>query len=355
MKADSLPILGICGWSGSGKTTLIEQVTPKLAEKGLKVAVIKHDAHGIDIDRPGKDSDRLYRAGADVLLRGPAQEFFRVHRTEGSDLTGSLASLADRYDLVLVEGHKGTPLPKVWLLGDDQAEPPADVAKVAAVLSRDADRPAALLSLLDDFLTEQWLKTPVFGCVLIGGKSSRMGAPKHLLQGNGRTWLERTAELLGGICESVVIAGGGVVPEAAACYPRLVDVPDAKGPMSGILSAMRWAPHASWIVAACDLPGLTAEALDWLLATRRPGVWATAPKLADAPDVEPLLAHYDFRCQRLLQRQADGGNFRLADVASHPKVITPIVPEDLRAAWRNANAPADLAPGDCDHPAAGPA
>ena len=355
MRIDSLPILGICGWSGSGKTTLIEQVAPKLAKDGLKVAVVKHDAHGIDVDRPGKDSDRLYRAGADVLLQGPGQEFCRTHRTDDVDLAVTLAGLADRYDLVLVEGHKGTPLPKVWLLGDDESAPPADIKGVAAILSRDADRVAAVLALLDSFLAEQWLKTPVFGCALIGGKSSRMGAPKHLLREDGRTWLERTAELLGRVCKSVVIAGGGDVPEGAACYPRLVDVPDAKGPMSGILAAMRWAPHTSWLVAACDLPGLTAEALDWLLSTRRPGVWATVPRLKDAPTVEPLLAHYDFRCRPLLQRQADGGNFRLADVASHPKVITPIAPDHLQAAWRNANAPEDLEPGDCDPLAPGPA
>ena len=59
---EGLPVLGVCGWSGSGKTTLIEAILPAFRAKGLKIAVIKHDVHGLDIDRPGKDSDRLFRA-----------------------------------------------------------------------------------------------------------------------------------------------------------------------------------------------------------------------------------------------------------------------------------------------------
>ncbi|MFH2003029.1 MAG: molybdopterin-guanine dinucleotide biosynthesis protein MobB, partial [Planctomycetota bacterium] len=60
--------LGICGWKNSGKTTLVEQLIPKLQGMGLHIAVVKSDAHGIDVDHQGKDSDRFYKAGADVVL-----------------------------------------------------------------------------------------------------------------------------------------------------------------------------------------------------------------------------------------------------------------------------------------------
>ena len=217
---DNLPIFGICGWSGSGKTTLIEQIVPRLTEKGLKVAVVKHDAHGIDVDRPGKDSDRLYRSGADVLLQGSHEEFVRLHRTEQSDLLAVLVSLVERYDLVLVEGHKTTPLPKVWLLGDKETAPPEDIKNIAAVLPRDSDRLADVMPLLEKFLTKQWLKTPVLGCVLIGGKSTRMGTPKHLLRKKGRTWLGRTVKLVEQVSESTVIVGSGSVPEEMSSFTR---------------------------------------------------------------------------------------------------------------------------------------
>jgi len=339
---DKLPIFGICGWSGSGKTTLIERIIPKLTEKGLKIAVVKHDAHGIDVDRKGKDSDRLYRAGADILLQGLHEEFFRRHRADQSDLFEAIASLADRYDLILVEGHKATPLRKVWLLGDKETSPPKDIKNIVAVLPQDSDRVAAAMPLLEKFLTKQWLKTPVWGCVLIGGKSTRMGRPKHLLRKNGRTWLARTMKLLEQVSESVVIVGSGAVPEELSSFTRLADVPDAKGPMSGVLAAMRWAPRASWLVAACDLPDLSADALRWLLSTRGPGIWATLPRLGGSCGLEPLLAHYDFRARKPLQRQAIDGNFRPADIALHPKVISPEVPAHLAAAWRNVNIAADL-------------
>ncbi len=347
MKIDNLPIFGICGWSGSGKTTLIEQIIPRLTGGGLKVAVLKHDAHRIQVDKPGKDSDRFFQAGADVLLQGQSEEFLRLHSSDDNDLTLGLASLVDQYDLILVEGHKTAKLRKVWLLGEDETVPPDNINNIdniAAVLPRDSDRLASIMPLLENFLTTQWLKTPLLGCVLIGGKSTRMGRPKHLLQNNGKTWLARTAELLQPFSESVVLAGSGEVPEEMSSHRRLVDVPDIKGPMAGILAAMRWAPEASWIIAACDLPDLSPDALDWLVKTRRPGTWATVPRLEGSCGFEPLLAHYDFRAGALLQRHAINGNFRPAAIVSHPKVISPEVPAHLAAAWRNVNLAEHLDP-----------
>ena len=338
--ADHLPILGICGWSGSGKTTLIEQVTPCLIAGGLKVAILKHNAHGLDVDRPGKDSDRFFNAGADVLAHGPDQTFFRAHH-DGVDLADLLAPLADRYDLVLVEGHKHSAIPKVWLLADDGAAPPAEAGEPLVVLSRDADRPAAVKPLIEKFLTDRLAAEPLMGCVLIGGKSVRMGRPKHLIETNGQTWLARTIEYFEQTTSTVVISGAGDVPEELSGCARLPDAADAAGPMSGLLSMMRWAPRASWLVAACDMPGLTGEALAWLASTRTPGKWATMPKV-DAKGVEPLLAYYNFRFRNLLETQAASDNYRLNDLAGNTKVATPPVPPELTAAWRNANSPQDL-------------
>ena len=336
MLAD-LPILAICGWSGSGKTTLIEPLVRRLAGRGLKVAVVKHDVHGLDVDRPGKDSDRLFRAGADVLLQGEEEVFFRTRPSDCRTLTSALSSLVQQHDLVLVEGHKKTALPKIWLLRDDESEPPDDVDSVLATLPWDTDRLGAAIALLDRWLPAQWLKTPVFGCVLIGGKSRRMGRPKHLIVEGGKTWLERTVALLEQVCQRLVIAGAGEVPASLARHVRLPDVPDAEGPLSGILAAMRWAPHASWLVVACDLSDLSLEALQWLLSTRAPGVWATVPKLTGSARVEPLLAHYDFRARALLEEIAAEGDFRVHRVVARSRAITPSPPPELTLAWRNVN------------------
>jgi molybdopterin-guanine dinucleotide biosynthesis protein A len=250
--------------------------------------------------------------------------------------------LARKYDLVLVEGHKSTPLPKIWLLSEGELAPPTQAERVLAVLSHDADWPLVVLDILEKWLFDQWLKTPVFGCVLIGGASSRMGKPKHLIRLNGRTWLKHTAGLLQQVCEQVVIVGSGAVPDEPGQHLRLADIPDVQGPMAGLLSAMRWAPQVSWLLTACDLPDMSLEALHWLLASRAPGVWATLPGLADQAGVEPLLAHYDFRCRMLVEQLAADREFSLSRLAGHPKIISPIPLGQLALAWQNVNTPDEL-------------
>lgn len=342
---EKLPIFGVCGFSGSGKTTLIEQLIPRFLARGLHVAVAKHDAHGIDVDRPEKDSDRFYRAGADVLLRGPGQEVRRTHRADGEDVISQFVDLAGRCDVVLVEGRKHTPLPKVWLLGEGETAPPPEVTNVLAVLPRDVDRRSLAGSMMENLIELKCRAARVFGAVLIGGKSARMGRPKHLLVTEGKTWLRRTVDVLAPLVARVVVLGGGAMPsDLPADIVRLPDVPGLAGPLGGALAAMRWAPHASWLLAACDLPQLTGEAIRWLLASRTPGRWATLPALDASGRCEPLLAHYDFRCRTLLERQACDEVLSLSKIACHPKTSVIPVPPQMAVAWHNCNRPADVPP-----------
>ena len=334
------PVLGVCGFSGAGKTTLLERVLPELAKRGLRVAVVKHDAHGIQVDRPGKDSDRLFTAGADVLLQGPDEALLRTRREYGGDLAAALALLSPHHDLILVEGHKDSPCSKIWLRDRAGRPAPGTVRGVVDSYDFGGDRAARLLDFLAEWLPRQWRRPPVLGCVLIGGRSRRMGRPKHLLRRDGATWLERTVALLDAHCESVVICGAGEVPDAVGHCPRLPDAPALQGPLAGLLACLRWAPHASWLVCACDLPELSRPALAWLLEQRRPGAWAVLPRRhADAP-AEPLFALYDFRARPLLEAQAARGNMAPRAIAAHGKVLTPVVPPALAAAWRNVNTPA---------------
>jgi glutamate dehydrogenase (NADP+)/cyclic pyranopterin phosphate synthase/molybdopterin-guanine dinucleotide biosynthesis protein A len=337
------PAFGICGWSGSGKTSLIESVVPHLCKKGLKVAVLKHTHHEIQVDHPGKDSDRLFRSGADVFLKGSEEGLVRSREADQLSLSTLLSSLPLKYDLVLVEGHKNVPIPKVWLVDSAQNTAPPEIERIVATLPPGSGRLESLLAILDAWLTQQWLKTPVLGCVLIGGQSSRMGHPKHMIQKNGRTWIERTVEMLDQLTSRVIVAGTGTLPESVRDCDRLVDVPNVCGPMAGILAALRWTPHASWLVTACDLPLLSLPALKWLLSTRTPGVWATLPQLKGPEDgIEPLLAHYDFRSRLPLEHLASEGEFSLSRLATHPKIMTPAPPTSLVTSWQDVNTPAQL-------------
>lgn len=183
---------------------------------------------------------------------------------------------------------------------------------------------------------------PVWGCVLIGGGSSRMGTPKHLLAEGGRTWLEKVLARLSDRTEQVVISGKGQVPEHLAVLPRVQDVQGLEGPMAGILAVFRQYPEVSWLIAACDMPAIETAALDWLLSNRAPGIKAILPDLDGNGLVEPLLAYYDRNCRNYLEEIAASGSLRPGSLVGYSGVITPQPPAAIRSSWLNFNSPDDL-------------
>jgi molybdopterin-guanine dinucleotide biosynthesis protein B len=108
-------VLGIAGYSGSGKTTLIEKVIPVLVRAGLRVSLIKHAHHEFDIDQPGKDSYRHRHAGCAEVLISSSNRWALMHELRGAaepSLNEQLTHLSP-CDLVIVEGYKNEPIPKV--------------------------------------------------------------------------------------------------------------------------------------------------------------------------------------------------------------------------------------------------
>ena len=99
------PIVSILGKSGAGKTTLLEALIPALARRGYRTAVIKHTSHGFDLDREGKDSYRLQKAGANPVALASSSQFALLRQLEKeTDLEGLLRLLGDGFDLILAEG-----------------------------------------------------------------------------------------------------------------------------------------------------------------------------------------------------------------------------------------------------------
>ena len=102
-----------------------EELVACLKEKGLRIALIKHDAHGFEIDQPGKDSYRLRKAGVDtMILSGPEQTVqIQTHATGEPSLKQLLSEIHD-VDLILIEGDKFGSQPKIQLLRKDYNETP---------------------------------------------------------------------------------------------------------------------------------------------------------------------------------------------------------------------------------------
>lgn len=114
----SKKVFGFAGWSGSGKTTLVERVISRLAGEGVRVSLVKHAHHSFDIDQPGKDSHRHRTAGASEVLVSSRERYALMHELRGArelTLDEALARLSP-CDLVLIEGFKRAPIPKleIW-------------------------------------------------------------------------------------------------------------------------------------------------------------------------------------------------------------------------------------------------
>jgi len=106
--------VAVVGRSGSGKTTLIEALIPELARRGRRVGAVKHTHHAFDLDPSGKDSWRLFHAGAPVVaFSSTAQLVVMRHLEREASLEDVIARYFTDVDLVLVEGYKELALPKI--------------------------------------------------------------------------------------------------------------------------------------------------------------------------------------------------------------------------------------------------
>src|SRR5512134_238445 len=149
-----MKVFGFAGYSGSGKTTLIEQIIPRLVMEGLRVSVIKHAHHNFDIDRPGKDSYRHREAGAAEVMLTAGNRWVLMHELRGRpepDLPQQLSRLSP-CDLVLVEGFKRQPIPKLEIHRRAAGTPlifPGDPAVVAVATDERLDTPLPQFGLED--------------------------------------------------------------------------------------------------------------------------------------------------------------------------------------------------------------
>ena len=108
-------LYGVTGWKNAGKTGLMERLVSEISARGLTVSTVKHAHHDTDIDQPGRDSHRHREAGAREVMLATPHRWALMHELRGAD-EPPLAELLQRLspvDLVLVEGYKGAPHPKI--------------------------------------------------------------------------------------------------------------------------------------------------------------------------------------------------------------------------------------------------
>jgi len=107
------PIVTFVGKSNAGKTTYLEKLIKELKSRNIKVGTIKHDVHGFDIDKPGKDTWRHAQAGADAVIISSQSKIAVIKKMEYEMSLDQAAEFISDMDIILTEGFKRSAKPKI--------------------------------------------------------------------------------------------------------------------------------------------------------------------------------------------------------------------------------------------------
>ena len=301
------PMITFAAPSGTGKTTLLEGVIAALVLRGHRVAVLKHDAHRLKLDTPGKDSWRFRRAGAWRVVVASRQQLGLFSAVDGAmSLAGLADSLLDGADIVLTEGFRRAGLPTILVrrqgVEDAAWSMPTNLVAVAA----DAPQPEPLPLLpidepgvVADFIEARWLSTAAARPI-----TAALPIAPGITAEVQRRWVQRARERFG--AHVLLIVAPGVVPIDGV--RRVHDIRPGLGPLGALLTAL----------AASDTPDVLLwgvrhwqepiERIDAILRCARRAD-AVVPMRGGYP--EPLLARYGHRCLSAIQSALLSGERRM--------------------------------------------
>ena len=182
----------------------------------------------------------------------------------------------------------------------------------------------------------------VYGLVLAGGKSRRMGRDKALLRRDGQSQLSFAVGLLGDFVDRVFISTRGDQAEDAerSRFEQIFDRYEDIGPVAGILSALEAYPGVDWLVLACDLPNVDSETIEYLLAERPLDVPFAAYRSSHDGLPEPLCALYSADCADVVRGFVDAGTLCPRKILI--RSATRLLDQPNPRALDNVNTPDDL-------------
>ncbi|MBP2637147.1 MAG: mobB [Firmicutes bacterium] len=119
-----IPVISIVGRSDCGKTTYLEKLIREIKRRGYKVATIKHDVHGFDIDKPGKDTWRHAQAGADIVCISSPAKMAMIKKVDQELLLEEVAAHIDGVDIIFTEGYKRESKVRIEVFRKEAADSP---------------------------------------------------------------------------------------------------------------------------------------------------------------------------------------------------------------------------------------
>lgn len=108
-----IPVVSVVGKSDSGKTTLLEKILREAKRRGWRVATVKHDVHGFDMDKPGKDTWRHAQAGADIVVISSPNKIAVLEKVEEDQPLDEVVKRVRGVDIIFTEGYKRSNKPKI--------------------------------------------------------------------------------------------------------------------------------------------------------------------------------------------------------------------------------------------------
>ncbi|MCM8569261.1 NTP transferase domain-containing protein [Gramella jeungdoensis] len=140
------------------------------------------------------------------------------------------------------------------------------------------------------------METKLYGLVLAGGKSSRMGTDKGILKYHGKPQRDHLYEMLQEVCDEVFLSvRSDQEDEIPEKFRTIADMNEVRGPQNGMQSAHKTHPEAAWLIVATDLPLLNKDALLKLIVEREKEKVATAYAVSGSDLPEPLCAIWEPR------------------------------------------------------------
>ena len=163
----AVPVISVVGWANSGKTTFLEKLVTELKERGCRVGIIKHHRGAFEIDKPGKDTWRMARAGAVcTAISGPGKVGLMLETT-GDMRPEEIAALMPGMDIIITEGYKQERLPQIEVCraGCGEEQPAARNGQLVAVVGEKLYRSEGIpcfnindASGVADFIEANYLK-----------------------------------------------------------------------------------------------------------------------------------------------------------------------------------------------------
>jgi molybdopterin-guanine dinucleotide biosynthesis protein A len=182
------------------------------------------------------------------------------------------------------------------------------------------------------------MRYPLYGLVLAGGKSTRMGEDKSLIAYFGLEHRIYLAKMIAPFCEKTYIScqENQLSENLDGCNP-LIDLVPSKGPMSGLISAFLTHPNAAWLVIPCDLPLFSTKNITQLINERAEQGIATVFTSSNHDYPEPLIGIWEPSAFPLLEQQYKESNYSLLNILNnnHISLVTALDPEGLT----NVNTP----------------